>query len=960
MNVPHKKLQSAMEYLMTYGWAILVIAVVIGVLYAMGIFNGSGLLGSFCTAQTGYFCANPILSTNSPTLNVTIGQDTRLEWPAWKIFAVRGTAFNANSPNITGSGAFYNGEKQIVAIPLNSILGNYIPIGTPFSGSLWAEYCNTPNCNTPDQVSEIGIFSTKAAKLGYVTTSVSTSSISTTSTTSTSTTSTSSTSTTSTSTTSTATTAPTTTIAPSGIIYSVPITLTNSQSSNTPAPFQQMVNISESAYPNYLTYNGNSANFEFFTSSGTVLPAWIESNNSGKLVMWVKLPNGIPAKSNTIIYLGFASTSNNLFSSTGKTGIGEAPQLPCGSTATSSCSTYAEYDDGASVFNYYTNFAGTSLPTGWVASGTSYTTDNGIVLFSNNVGVVSINYGSFNIVSTNVFDAYGYSTATGSGINNPISAGLVDGSTSSSSLGIGTPASGSNYVGYTYTSSVGVPTTNLGVSASTQMHIFTLYQTHSTADWQIDYGVLFSSTVGYVAATSSPLNLYSTEPASGQAFVQWIRVRAYPPNGVMPSTTFGVIQGGSPSVTVSPSSVSLLPGTGFTLTAAVSNGTSPYTYQWYNATSGTGIPIAGATSSTYTATAGSTAGTFDYYVKVTDSESKTVQSSNSVVTVSLPPSGIIYSVPITLTNSQSSNTPAPFQQMVNISESTYSSYITYNGNSANFEYISPSGIVLPAWIESNNSGKLITWVKLPNGIPAKSSITIYLGFASKSNNLLLSSGTTGIGEAPQLSPTYAEYDDGANVFNFYSDFKGNTLNTNKWIESATGTISIIINNGITLSQAGSTEGYIYSTSTFGTNTILEFYGKNYQVSSSGSNYCANYFGYSNPTVNTGFSVLYTTEFTPCGYINPTQSLANSNPTGTSYNLITPNTNTNIWGLAYNGTGTHLYSDYTQLTTLNSYEAYYPLPLSFIEQAESGWTFYVQFTRVRAYPPNGIMPSAAFG
>ena len=72
MNTTHKKLQSAMEYLMTYGWAILIIAVVIGVLYALGIFNGSGFLGSFCTAQTGYFCANPILSTNSPTLNVTI------------------------------------------------------------------------------------------------------------------------------------------------------------------------------------------------------------------------------------------------------------------------------------------------------------------------------------------------------------------------------------------------------------------------------------------------------------------------------------------------------------------------------------------------------------------------------------------------------------------------------------------------------------------------------------------------------------------------------------------------------------------------------------------------------------------------------------------------------------------------------------------------------------------------
>jgi len=34
-----KRLQGAMEYLMTYGWAILVIAVVLGVLYQLGVFN---------------------------------------------------------------------------------------------------------------------------------------------------------------------------------------------------------------------------------------------------------------------------------------------------------------------------------------------------------------------------------------------------------------------------------------------------------------------------------------------------------------------------------------------------------------------------------------------------------------------------------------------------------------------------------------------------------------------------------------------------------------------------------------------------------------------------------------------------------------------------------------------------------------------------------------------------------
>ena len=33
------KLQSAMEYLMTYGWAILIIAVVLGALFSLGIFN---------------------------------------------------------------------------------------------------------------------------------------------------------------------------------------------------------------------------------------------------------------------------------------------------------------------------------------------------------------------------------------------------------------------------------------------------------------------------------------------------------------------------------------------------------------------------------------------------------------------------------------------------------------------------------------------------------------------------------------------------------------------------------------------------------------------------------------------------------------------------------------------------------------------------------------------------------
>ena len=42
-SISHSRLksQSAMEYLMTYGWAILIIAVVLGALFSLGVFNGN-------------------------------------------------------------------------------------------------------------------------------------------------------------------------------------------------------------------------------------------------------------------------------------------------------------------------------------------------------------------------------------------------------------------------------------------------------------------------------------------------------------------------------------------------------------------------------------------------------------------------------------------------------------------------------------------------------------------------------------------------------------------------------------------------------------------------------------------------------------------------------------------------------------------------------------------------------
>ena len=69
-----KKAQAAMEFLMTYGWAILVVMVVIGSLAYFGILNPSILLPEKCTLQMGLYCKNHLLTQdNKVFLNLENG-----------------------------------------------------------------------------------------------------------------------------------------------------------------------------------------------------------------------------------------------------------------------------------------------------------------------------------------------------------------------------------------------------------------------------------------------------------------------------------------------------------------------------------------------------------------------------------------------------------------------------------------------------------------------------------------------------------------------------------------------------------------------------------------------------------------------------------------------------------------------------------------------------------------------
>jgi len=70
-----RKGQSAMEYLMTYGWAILVIVIVIAVLFYIGVLNPANVTPVVCTFPPGFSCASYKLASNG-TLDLKIGQAT--------------------------------------------------------------------------------------------------------------------------------------------------------------------------------------------------------------------------------------------------------------------------------------------------------------------------------------------------------------------------------------------------------------------------------------------------------------------------------------------------------------------------------------------------------------------------------------------------------------------------------------------------------------------------------------------------------------------------------------------------------------------------------------------------------------------------------------------------------------------------------------------------------------------
>ncbi len=378
---------------------------------------------------------------------------------------------------------------------------------------------------------------------------------------------------------------------PSGISYYVPVNIINSQSSNTQANFQQAVYVDSAAYSQYEA--SNLQNINFFYYNGVVINSWLEGNvanegsdnlfSSANTLYWLNIGPQIGASNSLMVYMGFAPITTNLFNTAT---TGEAPQLS---------PAYGQYDTGASVFPYYWDFAGTSLPSGWVSGtspgpGNAATVNDGITLTSNSVD------GSY---------AYAISTTPVSNSNSMIVDSLdaiVGGGGNSGFVEIDLAGYFSSYSGLTLTIPPCIYTPvfsqfkgmiNGQISDGSELYVFdqgSCTGTGNTARWPPlavystaisnntiappipeDFAYYYYILTGSMAASApspSYIGLGTTsgttgEPETPSMTTYWTRARFIPPSGVMPSAVLGSVYGSAPSVIYD------LSGTGATGTGTI-------------------------------------------------------------------------------------------------------------------------------------------------------------------------------------------------------------------------------------------------------------------------------------------------------------------------------------------------------------------------------------------------------
>ena len=126
-----KKSQAAMEFLMTYGWAILVVLVVIGALAYFGVLDPSKFLPTKCTLTAGYTCDQYLGTDGVFQIRLTNGAGRQIELQNFTLEpdAYTGVCYN-DSTKLLKVGETYN-----LNIDCGGVLGS-LDIGQRIKGDV--------------------------------------------------------------------------------------------------------------------------------------------------------------------------------------------------------------------------------------------------------------------------------------------------------------------------------------------------------------------------------------------------------------------------------------------------------------------------------------------------------------------------------------------------------------------------------------------------------------------------------------------------------------------------------------------------------------------------------------------------------------------------------------------------------------------------------------------------------
>jgi len=300
------------------------------------------------------------------------------------------------------------------------------------------------------------------------------------------------------------------------------IILKNTQSVDTPSPFQQMLQLEASEINSVLPKSTPQVASDFhnirFKYNYNYIPAWLESISNGVATIWVKLPVSIPANSSITIDMEVDPLLNfdgNYW--------GEAPQLS---------PIYGEYDDGASVFNNYWNFAGTSLPSGWGGSG--YTINNGVTIGSAGGDYVATTSSAYGLNANYILDYYGTFPNNPNDQNAWFGYTTYNGYTNFVAFDENTYYNASDPI-YPYSQISGTGQLPIvGALPAPQTGVFSVYFASTTSG---GYFFNYASRGNYSSYPTVQLSIGGYNHG-GQIAIgpfSWVRIRAYPPNGVMPT-----------------------------------------------------------------------------------------------------------------------------------------------------------------------------------------------------------------------------------------------------------------------------------------------------------------------------------------------------------------------------------------------------------------------------------------